>query len=72
MVMIKKPGNFDDSRPKYNNPSIGLSTRNVFFIIVICACGLLPNPIFNIGQDALWIRNFMVMMKKPENLDFET
>jgi hypothetical protein len=28
---------------------------------------------FNIGHDyALWIKNFMVMMKKPENLDFET
>jgi hypothetical protein len=31
------------------------------------------SQIFNIGHDyALWIRNFMVMMKKPENLDFET
>jgi hypothetical protein len=31
------------------------------------------SPIFNIGHDyALWIGNFMVMMKKPENLDFET
>jgi hypothetical protein len=31
------------------------------------------SQIFNIGLDcALWIRNFMVMMKKPENLDFET
>jgi hypothetical protein len=60
-------------------PSKGLSTRNVVCIepIVICACGLLPNsakvPNFNIGHDyALWIRNFMMMMKKLENLDFET
>jgi hypothetical protein len=31
------------------------------------------SQIFNIGHDyTLWIRNFMVMMKKPENLDFET
>jgi hypothetical protein len=31
------------------------------------------SQIFNIRHDyALWIRNFMVMMKKPENLDFET
>jgi hypothetical protein len=31
------------------------------------------SQIFNIGHDyALWIRNFMVMMEKPENLDFET
>jgi hypothetical protein len=30
------------------------------------------SQIFNIGDDyALWIRNFMVMMKKPKNLDFE-
>jgi hypothetical protein len=43
--------------------------------MVICAFGLLLNPaqIFNIGHDwALWIRNFVVMMKKPKNLDFET
>jgi hypothetical protein len=38
--------------------------------MVICACGPLPNPAkvpnFNIGHDyALWIRNFMVMMKNP-------
>jgi hypothetical protein len=52
--------------------SKGLSTRNVFCTgaMVICACGLLPNPAkvpnFNIGHDyALWIRNFMVMMKNP-------
>jgi hypothetical protein len=31
------------------------------------------SQIFNIGHDyTLWIGNFMVMMKKPENLDFET
>jgi hypothetical protein len=31
------------------------------------------SQIFNIGHDyALWIRNFMVMKKIPENLDFET
>jgi hypothetical protein len=31
------------------------------------------SQIFNMGHDyALWIRNFMVMMEKPENLDFET
>jgi hypothetical protein len=31
------------------------------------------SQIFIIGHDyALWIRNFMVMMKKPKNLDFET
>jgi hypothetical protein len=30
------------------------------------------SQIFNIGHDyALWIRNFTVMMNKPENLDFE-
>jgi hypothetical protein len=59
-------------------PSKGISTRNVFCIepMVICACGLLPNPaksqILNIGLDyALWIRNSMVMMKKSENLDVE-
>jgi hypothetical protein len=38
--------------------------------MVICACGLLPNPAkvpnLNIGHDdTLWIRNFMVMMKNP-------
>jgi hypothetical protein len=28
------------------------------------------SQVFNIGHNyALWIRNFMVMMKKPENLD---
>jgi hypothetical protein len=58
-------------------PLKDLSTRNVFCIgpMVICACGLLLNPakVFNIGHDyTLWIRNFMVMMKKPENPDFET
>jgi hypothetical protein len=60
-------------------PSKDLSTRNVFCIgsMVICACGLLPNPdkskIFNIGHDyALWIRNFMLLMEKPKDLDFET
>jgi hypothetical protein len=57
-------------------PSKGLSTRNVFCIgpMVICACGLLPNPAkvpnFNIEHDyALWIRNFMVMMKNPRTSD---
>jgi hypothetical protein len=31
------------------------------------------SQIFNIGHGyPLWIRNFMVMMKKSENLDFET
>jgi hypothetical protein len=31
------------------------------------------SQIFNIGHDyALWIKNFMVMMKKPDNLNFET
>jgi hypothetical protein len=31
------------------------------------------SQIFNIGNDyALWIRNFMVMMKKPENLDLRS
>jgi hypothetical protein len=31
------------------------------------------SQIFNIGHDyALWIRNFMVMKKISENLDFET
>jgi hypothetical protein len=31
------------------------------------------SQIFNIGHDyALWIRNSMLMMKKPENLYFET
>jgi hypothetical protein len=31
------------------------------------------SQIFNVGHDySLWIRNFMVMMKKPENLDLET
>jgi hypothetical protein len=31
------------------------------------------SQIFNIGHDyALWIKNFMVMMKNPENLEFET
>jgi hypothetical protein len=31
------------------------------------------SQIFNIGHDhVIWIRNFMVMMKKPENLDFKT
>jgi hypothetical protein len=31
------------------------------------------SQIFIIGHDyTLWIRNFLVMMKKPENLDFET
>jgi uncharacterized protein YacL (UPF0231 family) len=30
------------------------------------------SEIFNIGHDyTLWIRNFMVMMKTPKNLDFE-
>jgi hypothetical protein len=33
----------------------------------------LKSRIFNIGHDyALWNRDFMVMMKKPKNLDFET
>jgi hypothetical protein len=59
--------------------SNGFNTRNIFCIEPMgsCACGLLLNPakvpIFNVGHDyALWIRNYMVMMKKPENLDFET
>jgi hypothetical protein len=31
------------------------------------------SQIFNIRHDyALWIRKFMVMMKKPKNLDFKT
>jgi hypothetical protein len=31
------------------------------------------SQIFNVEHDyALWIRNFMVMKKTPENLDFET
>jgi hypothetical protein len=31
------------------------------------------SKIFNIGHDyTLWIRNFMVMMKNSENLEFET
>jgi hypothetical protein len=31
------------------------------------------SQIFNIGHDyTLWIRNFMVMMKKPETFNFET
>jgi hypothetical protein len=52
--------------------SAPVSTRNVLCIgyMAICACGLLLNPIFNIGHDyALWFRNFMVLMKKPENLN---
>jgi hypothetical protein len=60
-------------------PSKGLSTKNVFCVgpMVICACGLLVYPAkvpnFNIVHDyALWFRNFMVMVKNPENLDFET
>jgi hypothetical protein len=45
-----------------------------------CHLALWPTPQmrpksqnFNIGYDyAPWLRNFMVVMKKPENLDFET
>jgi hypothetical protein len=56
-------------------PSKGLSTRNVLCIglMVIYAPIRQKSQIFNLGHDySLWIRNFMVMMKKPVNLDFET
>jgi hypothetical protein len=36
----------------------------------VCDLFLGRSQIFNIGHDyTLWIRNFMVMMKKPENLE---
>jgi hypothetical protein len=60
-------------------PSKGLTIRNVFVLDLwlfapVAYSSIRPkSQIFNIGHDyALWIRNFMVMMKKPENLDFET
>jgi hypothetical protein len=45
--------------------------------MVSCTCGLLPNPAKvpnfpNIKHDGtLSIGNFMLMMKKPKNLEFE-
>jgi hypothetical protein len=61
-------------------PSKGLSTRNVFFVLypwssapVACSSIRPKSQIFNTEHDyALWNRNFMVKIKKPENLDFET
>jgi hypothetical protein len=57
----------------------GLSTRNVFVLDPWSSAPVAyssirsKSQIFNKGHDyALWIRNLMVMMKKPENLDFET
>jgi hypothetical protein len=58
--------------------SKGLSTRNVFVSdswssTPVAYFSIRPkSKKFNIGHDyALWIRNFMVMMKKAEDLDFE-
>jgi hypothetical protein len=59
--------------------SKGLSTKKVFVLDPWSSAPVAYSPIrpksqiFNIGIDyALWIRNFMVIMKKPENLYFET
>jgi hypothetical protein len=54
-----------------------VSAPGIFFVLDSAPVAYSPirpkSQIFNIGHDyALWIRNFMVMMKKPENLDFET
>jgi hypothetical protein len=53
-------------------PLKGLSTRNVFLLDPWSSAPVAYSPIqpksqiFNIGHDyALWIRNFMVMMKNP-------
>jgi hypothetical protein len=61
-------------------PSKGLSTRNVYAFDPwssppVAYSSIRPkSQIFNKGGHdyTLRIRNFMVMMKKPENLDFET
>jgi hypothetical protein len=60
-------------------PSKGLSTRNVFRIghMVICACGLLPNPakVPNFQYSALLCsldQKFDGDDENPENLNFET
>jgi hypothetical protein len=52
----------------------GLSTRNVFVLGPRSSARVAYSPIqpkskiFNIRHDyALWIRNFMVMMKNPRN-----
>jgi hypothetical protein len=48
--------------------SKGLGTRNVFFIGPMVYSPIQPkSQIFNIGHDyALWIKNFMVMMKNSK------
>jgi hypothetical protein len=59
-------------------PSKGRCTRNVFVLDSWSSAPVAYSPfrpksqIFNIHDYALWIRNVMVLMKNPENLDFET
>jgi hypothetical protein len=53
----------------------GLSSGNVLTceLLATCACGLLYSSTYKIEHDyALSIRNFMVIIKKSEKLDFET